>query len=146
MMPPFLDANVILRHLLQDIPDQCVRATALVERLAAGEVTVRTADAVIFEVVFTLERTYRVPRSKIFDTLWSILILPSVILPGKRRYLRIFELYLTHPRLSFADCSYVAMMERFRLTDIVSFDRGFDGVPGIKRSEPDTSGSVGQLP
>jgi uncharacterized protein len=142
MALPFLDANVILRHLLQDIPDQSARVTALILRLAAGEVAVRTADAVIFEVVFTLERTYKVPRSKIFDTLWAIVVLPGVILPGKRRYRRIFELYLAHPRLSFADCSYVAMMERLGLTEIVSFDRGFDGMPAIERKEPDATGSI----
>jgi predicted nucleic acid-binding protein len=138
--------TLILRHLLQDIPDQSARATALILRLEAREFTVRTADAVIFEVVFTLERTYKVPRPKIFDTVWDILALPSVMLPGKRRYRRIFELYVLYPRLSFADCSYVVVMERLGLSDIIRFDRGFDTIPVIRRREPDTSGSVEQPP
>ena len=65
---PFLDANMILRHLLQDLPDQSPRATALIDRIEAGDLIVRTAEAVIFEVVFTLERTYKVPRADIRNT------------------------------------------------------------------------------
>ena len=53
---PFLDANIILRHLLQDLPDQSPRATAFIRRIEAGELTVRTTDTVIFEAVFVLER------------------------------------------------------------------------------------------
>jgi predicted nucleic acid-binding protein len=140
--PPFLDANLILRHVLQDLPDQSARATAFILRIEEREIRVRTADAVIFEVVFTLERTYKVPRPKIRDTIWPVLALPSVVLPGKRRYRRIFELYVGYPRLSFADCSYVALMERLGITEIISFDRGFDGLPAIIRAEPDTRGSI----
>jgi predicted nucleic acid-binding protein len=53
---PFLDANVILRHTLQDHDDHSPRATALIQRIEAGQQRVHTVDAVIFEVVFTITR------------------------------------------------------------------------------------------
>jgi len=61
---PFLDANVILRHTLQDHAEHSPRARALIQRIEAGEQLVHTVDAVVFEVVFTLERTYKVPRER----------------------------------------------------------------------------------
>ena len=38
--------------------------------------------------------------------------------------------------ISFADAYHAVLMQRGRLNQIVSFDKGFDRVPGIKRMEP----------
>ncbi len=38
-----------------------------------------------------------------------------------------------HPSLSARDAVHVATMERHGATRIMSFDRGFDGYPGIER-------------
>jgi hypothetical protein len=42
---------------------------------------------------------------------------------------------LLHPggRLSARDAIHLAVMRRHKIDTILSFDRGFDGVPGIKR-------------
>jgi|SRR5215216_1893920 predicted nucleic acid-binding protein len=139
---PFLDTNLILRHTLQDHADHSPRATAFIGHIEAGDQRVRTADAVIFEAAFTLERTYRVPRVTIRDGLWKLLSLPGVVLPGKLRYRRAFALYVAEPKLSFADCYFVALMESLRLTDLISFDLGFDRVATITRKEPDSAGRL----
>lgn len=38
MAPAFLDTNILLRHLLQDDPQQSPRATAFLLRVENGEV------------------------------------------------------------------------------------------------------------
>lgn len=40
---------------------------------------------------------------------------------------------LERPRLSSRDALHIATMERHRITEIMSFDAGFDRVPGITR-------------
>src|SRR5437763_2029595 len=80
MARPFLDANVLLRHLLQDQPQQSPRATAYLERIERGELEVRTADVVIFETVFTLQRQYRHPKAMIRDVLLPLVDLPGIVL------------------------------------------------------------------
>ena len=140
---PFLNSNVILLHLTQDHPNLSPRATALLRRIAVGELTVRTADTVIFETVYTLQRFYRIPRAEIRRALTQLLSLPGIQLRGKRRYRRVFDLCVSFPVLSFTDCYHVALMEGQGLTDLVSFDQGFDRVPTITRKEPDLSGSIG---
>src|SRR3712207_4015182 len=124
--PRLLDTNILVRHLRQDHPDHSPRATAYLARLERGEFKVRLADTVVFETAFTLERAYRVSRTAIRDNLLPILLLPGVILPGKRHFRRVFDRWVQQPRLSFADCYHAVLVERLGLEGIVSFDRDFD--------------------
>ncbi|MGQ9554096.1 MAG: PIN domain-containing protein [Anaerolineae bacterium] len=130
MSTPFLDTNVVLRHLLADHPDHSPRSTELLRRLEQGEVRVRTSELVVFECVLTLERYYHVAKNAIRDAL-----LPLVELPGKRPWRVAFDLYVLH-RLPFADAYHAALMQQIGLPDIISLDHDFDRLPGIRRQGP----------
>ncbi|MDO8691061.1 MAG: PIN domain-containing protein [Dehalococcoidia bacterium] len=131
----FLDTNVILRHLLGDHPDHSPRATAFLHRIEHGETQVRTADTVVFEVVFTLERRYRLPKAVIRDALLPLIDLPGIVLPGKRRLHQAFDTYVDL-NISFADAYHAALMQQLKLDRIVTFDKEFDRVAGVQRVEP----------
>lgn len=135
MAPPFLDTNILLRHLLQDHADHSPRATAYLQRIERGELQVRTSEIVVFEVVFTLERGYRRPKRQIRDNVLPLLELPGILLPGKRRFRRVFDYYIGL-NLSFADAYHIVFMEQLKLDEVVTFDRGFDRAQNIKRVEP----------
>ena len=135
MAVAFLDTNILLRHLLQDHPDQSPRATAYLARVEQGEIQVRTADTVVFETVFTLQRQYRRSRREIRDTVLPLFELPGIILPGKRRLRGVFDLYVDR-NLPFADAYHAVLMSGLQLTEIVTFDREFDRLPGLRRIEP----------
>ena len=139
MALPFLDTNVLLRHLLQDHPQQSPRAMAYLARIEHGEIKVRTADTVVFETVFTLQRQYGVSKEDIRDNLLPLLELPGIVLPGKRRLRKVFDLYVDL-NLPFADAYHVALMQRLGLRHIVSFDKEFSRVPGMTRVEPGEDG------
>ena len=129
---PFLDTNVLLRHLLQDHPEHSVKATAFLTRVEQGRQKVRTADTVIFETVFTLQRHYRIPKARIAETVLPLLELPGIVLPGKRKYRKVFALYVEQ-NLPFADAYHAVLMESLKLTQIATFDEHFDHIPGIER-------------
>jgi len=135
MAIPFLDTNIILRHLLGDHPDHSPRATAYLRQVEEGKVRVHTSEMVIFEAVFTLERHYRQPRAKIREALLPLLDLPGIVLPGKRRFHKVFDLYVDL-KLPFADAYHAVLMEHLKTDRIVTFDRDFDKVPGVTRLEP----------
>ncbi len=134
MAIPFLDANILLRHFRQDDPTLSAKASAIVIRIEQGEFRVRTSDIVIFETVFTLQRTYKQPRDRIAEGILSLLELPGLELPGKSVYRHVFELY-QQSSLGFADCYHVVMMRRWRMREILSFDTHFDQIPDINRRE-----------
>lgn len=135
MKPPFLDTNILLRHFLQDHPTQSVQATKFLLEVEQGKIKVYTSDLVIFEVVFTLQRTYHLAKSKIQEAILPLLLLPCIKLSGKRIYKKVFELYV-EKNLPFADAYHIALMEKLKINQIITYDREFDRVEGISRIEP----------
>jgi predicted nucleic acid-binding protein len=134
MPPPFLDTNILVNHLLQEQAEHGARATAILERIEAGELSVRTSDLVVFETVFTLQRAYRIPRERIAAGILSILQMKGVLLPSKSNYRRVFNLYVS-TNIGFADCYHAMLMERLGINEVFSFDRDFDKLPGLSRRE-----------
>jgi predicted nucleic acid-binding protein len=132
----FLDTNVLLRHLLQDHLDHSPRATALVDEIERGKRSVQVADTVIFEATYTLEKTYRVSRSDIGETLQRFLDMPGVVLSGKTIFAGVFAIYVRNPGLSIADCYHIELAKRLTNGRILSFDRRFGTVEGVIRQEP----------
>jgi predicted nucleic acid-binding protein len=87
---------------------------------------------VIFEIVFTLERSYKRPKAAIRRALLPLLELPGLVLPGKRRFRKAFDLYV-NLNISFADACHAVLMQQLGLDEIATFDAEFDRVPGISR-------------
>lgn len=131
----FIDTNVFIRHLTQDHTEFSPMATAFFARIERGEIKAQTSETCIFEAVFTLEKRYRAAKPAIREGLLSLIELPGIVLPGKQRLRRAFELYAER-NMSFGDACHVAVMEQYDMTEIASFDRDFDRVPGITRMEP----------
>lgn len=135
-MIPFLDTNVILRHVLDDHPDHSPRATALILALDPGDRSVHISATVVFDVVFTLEKRYRRSRADILNTVLPIIELPSVLLPDKGICGEVFDRWLAEPSLSFADSYHLSLAKSLGLTEIISFDRKIEKDPAIRRVEP----------
>ncbi|MBI2861226.1 MAG: PIN domain-containing protein, partial [Chloroflexi bacterium] len=73
-------------------------------------------------------------KATIREALLPLIELPGIVLPGKRRLRKVFDLYLDL-NLPFADAYHAVLMERLKLDRIATFDRDFDRVPGIQRVE-----------
>jgi predicted nucleic-acid-binding protein len=135
MAIPFLDTNILLRHLLQDHQEQSPRCTAYLARIEQGEIKARIADTVVFETVFTLQRQYHHSKGAIRDAVLPLIELPGIVLPGKRALRRVFDLYVDL-NISFADAYHVVLMKTLKLDEIVSYDKQFGRLPDINRREP----------
>lgn len=139
--PTFIDANVFLRHITQDSPDQSRRAQALLKRIDGGELIVTTSEAVILELVFVLSsrRLYNLSREDIRSRLHILLALKGLRLPLKAVYHRALDLYAANPGIDFADCVNVAHMEHAGISEIWSFDKDYarmKGHNGVIAREP----------
>ena len=132
---PFLDTNILLRHLLNDVPAQSPRATVYLARIENGELRARTADSVIMETVFTLQRQYKIPKGRVRELLSPIINLPGIVLPGKDRLQKVLDLYVQY-NISFIDAYHAVLMQRLGIGEIVTFDTDFDKIAGVSRIEP----------
>jgi predicted nucleic acid-binding protein len=135
----FIDANVFLRHLTQDIPAMAAECTALLRDVEQGKVQAWTNDLVVAEVVFVLESAagagYRYARPAIQAAFLPLVLLPALRVPSKDFYPRIFELYTTH-KIDFIDAYNAAHIEATTPPELYSYDRHYDRIPTVKRVLP----------
>ncbi len=130
-----IDANVILRFLTNDPPDWAARAATVFSAVAAGKLAVVVEDVVLAEVVWTLRSCYQAERADIANQLISLIADDNVLNRDKQTLSSALALYL-HYNLGFADALLAARSLAHDDLDAVSFDRGLDRVPGLRRHEP----------
>lgn len=133
----FVDTNIFLRHLLDDVPAQSAAARRLVHEIEQQTVLAWTSSLAIAEMVFVLEnpKTYAFPRARLRDVLLPLLSLPNLRIEHKHLYPRVFDLYVALP-IDFIDAYHAALISTLRQDSLYSFDTDFDRVPGLSRLEP----------
>src|SRR5262245_18523996 len=131
----FLDTNVLLRHLTGDDAQKANRAMALLHRVEEGDERVATSQMVIFEVVFTLQTSYRLSKPRIRELLLPLSDLPGIEIPDKSLFAQAFEIYIDQ-NVSFSDGYNAAYMKHRNINEIYSWDADFNRIPGIVRVEP----------
>jgi predicted nucleic acid-binding protein len=127
----FVDTNVLIRHLTGDPPDQAARAT----RLLSEADRLLLCDLVVAETVYVLESFYEVPRARVAELVRAIVAFPGIGVADEPTLLRALEVYEVH-RLDFADAYLVAQAEATGVNAVVSFDKGIERVPTVRRVEP----------
>lgn len=134
----FVDANIFIRYLTQDDRAKAAASYALFQQVRGRHEVLLTSEATIAEVTYVLSsaKHYSLTHADIAALLRPVLRLRGLKLPYKRTVMRALDLYETYPRLDFEDALAVAYMNRAGLGEIVSYDRDFDGVPGVRRDEP----------
>jgi predicted nucleic acid-binding protein len=133
----FLDTNIFIRYLTRDDPDKAKACFELFKRASADEIALTTTETVISEVVYVLssKKTYNLTRSEIRVRLYPLLSVNGLQLSERSTMLRALDLYAAY-NIDFEDALIVAQMERQGISELYSYDRGFDKVTGINRREP----------
>lgn len=134
MKAGILDANVLLRFLLQDNPKQSAAATALFKKAEQGEVELQLPDVIVAEVTFVLEKVYRRTRIQIANALLDFMQNPGIKLQSSSILNDALLRYRNHP-VDFPDALLVAISVGKKV-NVVSFDRDFDRFPDVTRYEP----------
>jgi predicted nucleic-acid-binding protein len=131
----WVDANVILRHLTQEPPDQAQQVLALFRAAEAGQVLLRVDATTIAECVWVLSSVYIHARADIATTLADFVTADGIACDDRDVLIAALRLYATH-NVDFADALLAARMTERGATHLYSFDRDFDRLPGIARLEP----------
>ena len=131
----FLDTNVLIRYLSRDDEAKARQALDLLLRVEQGRERVATSPLFIFETVFTLQKSFALPRQQIQERVMAIISLRNLHLPDKHLFERAFEIYVEY-NVSFADAYNAAYMNSRNLDEIYSWDREFDRIRDLTRIEP----------
>jgi predicted nucleic acid-binding protein len=135
----FLDANIFIyayykpkRQLTPQEADMKNRAKEIVTNLNSGEEEVLTTVVHLSEVANILK--YRLPPDELADVISGLLMTDSIRVLGVKR-----EHYYASTELGREigmdpnDALAVQTMRDNGLTEIYTFDRGFDKIPSISR-------------
>ena len=110
-----LDANIILRYLLNDSAEMAQKAEQYLHQAEAAIITTE----VIAEVVYVLKGVYHLPRNEIADTLGDFL---QLVQCRDRAVLRIALKTYGRENLDFVDCVLYAYHKAEKM-DIATFDK-----------------------
>lgn len=111
-----LDTNVVLRYLLNDIPEQSFKAKEAITN-SASYVT----DVVAIEIIFVLEKVIGMERSDIVKLVKTFLSLPN--LTYNDYFLdQAIDLYGAKKSLSVVDC-YAATESKLYSNTLITFDK-----------------------
>ena len=114
-----LDANVLLRLLLNDIADQHQSVIRLFQH-ASGQFAV--SDTAIIETVFVLERNYTFSRPAIVETIEGLMSLTEINC-NRPLFLKALPLFSKYPALSFEDCCLAVYAELNEAKPLWTFDQ-----------------------
>jgi predicted nucleic acid-binding protein len=127
----FVDSNVPM-YLIGAAHPHKVDAQRHLERLVSERERLVT-DAEVFQEI--LHRYVAIDRRDAIQPAYDLLlaVVDEVLPVDQHAVERAKDVVLSRRRLSARDALHVAIMETHGIDRILSFDSGFDGLPGITR-------------
>jgi predicted nucleic acid-binding protein len=127
----FVDSNVPMYLVGAHHPHK-VEARNMIEAAIAADERLVTSGEVLQEI---LHRYIAIDRRDAIQPAFDALVgLADEVLAVERRHIeRAKNIVLGSRRVSARDALHVAVMELAGISQIMSFDTGFDGIPGITR-------------
>lgn len=127
----FVDTNLFLRYLTNDVPEQADAVEELLHKAAAGNVTLVTSSVVMAEIVWTLESFYQLERKDIREKIVAILNTAGLTVIEGDLVLQAITGYV-EKNVDFIDAYNVAWMLSHGITEAYTFNRKhfnrFDGI------------------
>ena len=107
-------------------------AQRLLEKLVSERQRLVTDAEVLQEI---LHRYVAIGRRDAIQPAFDALlgIVDDVLSVERGTAIRAKEIVLGHPRVSARDAVHLAVMEQHKIQQVLTFDSGFDGFPGITR-------------
>ena len=117
MSTPNIDANVLLRAVVRDVPEHSDK----VKEFIGSNSTIIISDIAIIETIFALDRYYGMPRPEIAKVIISLLNNPKFKYNKEPFKEAIFN-YTNHPALSIEDC-FMSAQAKISNSELYTFDK-----------------------
>ncbi|KYO66123.1 PIN domain-containing protein [Thermovenabulum gondwanense] len=111
-----VDANIILRYLLEDIPELAEKAAEILEN---NEIFI--PNEVFAEVVYVLEKVYKINRKEIKNILCEFLSYKQIEVIDKELLMEAFKIYY-EVKIDFID-AILYSYKKCKNYNVLTFDR-----------------------
>ncbi len=133
--PEYVDTNVLVRLLMDDDPVQSPAARAYFRAAASGKARPFISASTISELVYVLGGPrLRFERARLAEAVEAVLDLDAVVSDRSVVARACALLRTAHP--DWDDCLLAAYAIERAEGRLVSFDRGLDRIPGLRREAP----------
>ena len=127
----FVDTNLFIRFLTNDIPEQADEVEGLLRRAGVGEIVLVTNNMVIAEIVWTLQSNYHLSKSEIKDKVLAIVNTPGLEISEDDLLVQSITWY-EEKNIDFVDAYNASWLLNQGITTACTFDRKyfarFDGI------------------
>jgi len=115
-----VDANIILRYLLKDHEELYKKAEEIFNDALMGKRKLLILQPVIAEVVYVLQKLYKVERKEISEVLRELLKFKTIKVNDKEVIIQALEIF-AKKNLDFVDCILCAYSGKY---SVETFDKG----------------------
>jgi predicted nucleic-acid-binding protein len=129
-----LDTNTIIRYLVGTPQDQFSKMEVVMKDAARGSVSLKLCPMVLAECVFVLGSFYDQSRKEISNNLISFVNAVEIHSDNPKELILSLEIF-GKQKLDFVDC-YLAARSILRGEEVLSFDKDFGKVEGVKWINP----------
>lgn len=115
-----VDANIVIRFLLNDHPTLSSRAKAIFLKAQQGKIIIYIDEVILAEVIWTLSSFYKIKKLDIVDRLEKLLLQNWIINPKKKLLIKALMLFGT-ANLDYIDC-WVFEVSKYQKITLETFD------------------------
>jgi predicted nucleic-acid-binding protein len=127
----FVDTNLFLRYLTNDVPSQADAVEQLLYEAADGDITLVTHHLVIAEIVWTLESFYNLSKLEVQQKILAILNTPGLEVADSDYILQAMVWYVDH-NVDFIDAYSAAWLLDQGISVAYTFDyKHYARLPGL---------------
>jgi predicted nucleic-acid-binding protein len=128
-----IDSNVLLRYLTWDDPEKAQKCKELLKKLEFGTETAILTEITLAEVIWTLQKFFKLEKGSIRDILKPILSFKGLKIQNKEVILRALDDYVKY-NVDFPD-AYISELSKKLKAKVYSYDRDLTKL-GVSRVEP----------
>lgn len=132
----FIDTNIFLRFLTNDIPEQAQAVEEILKQTNKGEIVLHTSVLALAEIVWSLESYYGLPREEIRDKVIAILNTPGLQVEEADSLAQAITIY-AELNIDFIDAYNAVWMKDHGLSKVITFDtKHFNRIPRVNAFTP----------
>jgi len=128
MATSFIDANVIIRYLVEEpetVPKKFKGVYSFFQKIEMGEIKIELTELVLFETFFVLTNLYKIPSKTVSATLAQLISFKGIELPNKKIITACLKI-LQKKSMDLVDAYLIALSKEKGIKGIYSFDKDLE--------------------
>ena len=127
----YADTNMFIRFFTSYPEEQSETVNRFFIKVSLKEIELYVCSMVISEIVYVLERVYKVSRNEIYEKIHSILNMENIVIENRSVIVNALN-YYKEKNINFNDAYIASHAIKNNINKVFTFDNDFKKIAGIK--------------